>query len=224
MSGNGQETSYDIKKLRASEKRNALILQQEELARQQQRVAADLAEMREEPSEVVEQAEPARTDTTNAVTTSSRTNGKNPKSTGRGRGRPAKKKLPIVQAIEEAPIGNELLSAESFSAPVVNQLISNTGPDEGAATGAHQASSGSAAGDALDDVFLPGDGTLAPRDSARIERRPTSESGGSQSGKTQHPRFLSGSPVDTERVTFTDRQNQRIDEMILHTIRERDRE
>ena len=84
MSGNGQETSYDIKKLRASEKRNALILQQEELARQQQRVAADLAEMQEEPSEEVGQVEPARTETTNAVTMSSRTNGKNPKSVGRG--------------------------------------------------------------------------------------------------------------------------------------------
>ena len=129
MSGNGQESSYDIRKLRASEKRNALILQQEELARQQQRVAADLAEMREEPSEVVEQAEPARTDTTNAVTTSSRTNGKNPKSVGRGRGRPSKrtnKKLPIVQAIEEASIGDEFMPTESFSAPVVNQLFTGT--------------------------------------------------------------------------------------------------
>ena len=55
MSGNSRETSYDIKKLRANEKRNALILQQEELARQQQRVAADLAEMQEEPNEEVGQ-------------------------------------------------------------------------------------------------------------------------------------------------------------------------
>ena len=108
MSGNSRETSYDIKKLRANEKRNALILQQEELARQQQRVAADLAEMQEEPNEEAGQVEPARAEATNVVATSSRANGKNSKGTGRGRGRPAKKskKLPIVQAIEEAPNGS----------------------------------------------------------------------------------------------------------------------
>ena len=226
MSGNSRETSYDIKKLRANEKRNALILQQEELARQQQRVAADLAEMQGEPSEEVEQVEPAGAEATNTEATSSRANGKNTKGTGKSRGRPAKKnkKLPIVQAIEEAPNGSELLPTESFSAPVVNQLVTDAGGSDGTSTETHQASGGSATADALDDVFLPGDGTLALRDDAPTERRSTSASGDSQSGRTQHPRFLSGSPVNVERITFTDQQNQRIDEMILQTIRERDRE
>ena len=150
MSGNGQEGSYDIRKLRVSEKRNALILQQEELARQQQREAADPAQMQEEPSEEVGHVEPARTETTNAVTMSSRTNGKNPKSVGRGRGRPSKrknKKLPIVQTIEEASIGDELLPTESFSAPVVNQLVIGTASREEVATGGQEDPRGSSPGE-----------------------------------------------------------------------------
>ena len=57
------------------------------------------------------------------------------------------KKLPIVKAIEEASIGDELLPTESFSAPVVNQLVTGTESRENVATGGQEDPRGSAPGE-----------------------------------------------------------------------------
>ena len=179
---------------RVQERRESLRLQQESLAEQQRRIAAELAET--DPDNEWRNHEENNSNDQRRPTTSKRTTNRGRgrgKASNRGRGRPPSRgraKSAIAREVDSAG-RSDLLPSESFDDHNVSNLVDH---GEGAQASNRQTRTQTQEG-GDDDVFEEDTRTTQSEPSGVRDTAVANKPVAGVSSMRQHPRLMTGSPV-----------------------------